>query len=441
MVEISMRESKSVFIVMAADPLHHRHVNIISKAGELGEITVGLITDIAISKARQSSSLNYRKREIIVRGLKGVENVIPQEGTDYSYNLNHFKPDYVIYEKYLHEEMSSVQKETVIETLKKWGGELIEIPTEDEELGSQEIEQSATRAGTTPTIRLNSLRRLLDSKNLIRVNEVHNGLSGLITETTRVVRANTEVEFQAMWSSSLTDSTAKGMPDIGAVDITSRVNTVNQIFEVTTKPMLFDGDSGGIIEIFEFTVKSLERLGVSAVVIEDKVGPKRNSLLGNDVSQQQDSIENFRAKITAGKKAQVTKEFMIVARIESLILEAGMQDALARADAYIDAGADIIMIHSRQKSPSEIFEFCEKYQDIKTKVPLMVVPSSFNQVTEEEWEAKGVKIICYANHMLRSAYPAMVDVAKSILLNGRSKDCDDACLPIKDILNLIPGAS
>jgi phosphoenolpyruvate phosphomutase len=248
-------------------------------------------------------------------------------------------------------------------------------------------------------------------------------------------------EFDAMWSSSLTDSTAKGMPDIEAVDITSRINSVDQIFEVTTKPMIFDGDTGGKIEIFKFTVKSLERLGISAVVIEDKVGLKKNSLLGNEVTQEQDTIENFQDKIIAGKKAQVTKDFMIIARIESLILEAGMEDALNRASAYIDAGADAIMIHSRQKSPSEIFEFCEKYQIIEGKVPLMVVPSSFNEVTEEEWESRGVNIVCYANHMLRSAYPAMLSVAESILLNGRSKDCDDACLPIKEILNLIPGTN
>ena len=244
-----------------------------------------------------------------------------------------------------------------------------------------------------------------------------------------------------MWSSSLTDSTAKGMPDIEAVDITSRINSVNQIFEVTTKPMIFDGDTGGKVEIFKFTVKSLERLGVSAVVIEDKIGLKKNSLLGNDVKQEQDTIENFQEKIIAGKKAQVTKDFMIIARIESLILEAGMEDALKRASAYIEAGADAIMIHSRQKSPSEIFEFCKNYKMIKNNVPLMVVPSSFNEVTEEEWEKRGVNIVCYANHMLRSAYPAMMSVAKSILENGRSKDCDDACLPIKEILNLIPGTN
>jgi phosphoenolpyruvate phosphomutase len=281
----------------------------------------------------------------------------------------------------------------------------------------------------------------LNSKKLIKINEVHNGLSGLITEKTLVEKNGALIQFDGMWSSSLTDSTAKGMPDIEAVDITSRINSVNQIFEVTTKPMIFDGDTGGKTEIFKFTVRSLERLGVSAVVIEDKIGLKKNSLLGNEVPQQQDSIKNFQEKILAGKRAQVTKDFMIIARIESLILEAGMDDALKRASSYIDAGADAIMIHSRHKSPEEIFEFCEKYREAQHKVPLMVVPSSFNDVTEDEWEKRGVNIVCYANHMLRSSYPAMLSVAESILSNGRSKDCDDQCMPIKDILNLIPGTN
>jgi len=242
-----------------------------------------------------------------------------------------------------------------------------------------------------------------------------------------------------MWSSSLTDSTAKGLPDIEAVDVTSRLNSVNQIFEVTTKPMIFDGDTGGKIEIFNFTVKSLERLGVSAVVIEDKVGLKKNSLLGNEVNQRQDSIKNFQEKINSGKKSQVTKDFMVIARVESLILNAGMKDAVKRSKAYLEAGADAIMIHSKKKSPREIFEFCEIFQTFKSNAPLMVVPSSFNSVKEEEWERKGVQIVCYANHMLRSAYPSMLEVARSILKNGRSKESDKQCMPIKEILELIPG--
>jgi phosphoenolpyruvate phosphomutase len=242
-----------------------------------------------------------------------------------------------------------------------------------------------------------------------------------------------------MWSSSLTDSTAKGKPDIEAIDMTSRMSTVNDIFEVTTKPMIFDADTGGKIEHFSFTVKSLERLGVSAVVIEDKVGLKKNSLFGNDVKQTQDSIENFQYKISEGKKSQVTDDFMIIARIESLILEAGMEDALLRSKKYIDAGADAIMIHSKHKNPDEIFEFCEKYKSFKNGIPLMVVPSSFNIVNEEEWQERGVNIVCYANHMLRSAYPAMLDVAKSILKNKRSYEANDKCISISEILNLIPG--
>jgi phosphoenolpyruvate mutase len=435
-----MSIKKKVYLALSADLLHHGHMNVLTKAASLGDITIGLMTDSAIAKYKRLPNLSYDQREIIVKGLKGVSDVIPQNTMDYSENLRKVKPDYVVHGDDWRQGIQREQRNQVIEVLEEWGGELIEVPYTDE-IKLFDLERSNLEVGTTPTIRLKRLRRLLESKKLITVNEVHNGLSGLITEKTNINKDGRIVEFDAMWSSSLTDSTAKGMPDIEAVDITSRINSVNQIFEVTTKPMIFDGDTGGKVEIFKFTVKSLERLGVSAVVIEDKIGLKKNSLLGNDVKQEQDTVENFQEKIIAGKKAQVTKDFMIIARIESLILEAGMEDALKRASAYIEAGADAIMIHSRQKSPSEIFDFCKNYKMIKNNVPLMVVPSSFNEVTEEEWEKRGVNIVCYANHMLRSAYPAMMSVAKSILENGRSKDCDDACLPIKEILNLIPGTN
>jgi phosphoenolpyruvate phosphomutase len=283
------------------------------------------------------------------------------------------------------------------------------------------------------------LRRLLNVKPLIRVNEVHHGLSGLITEKLVVERNGVSTCFDAMWSSSLTDSTAKGKPDIEAIDMTSRMHSVNDIFDVTTLPLIFDADTGGKVEHFRFTVKSLERLGVSAVVIEDKTGLKKNSLFGTEVSQSQDSIEEFQLKISAGKAAQVTDDFMLVARIESLILEKGMEDALNRAKAYIDAGADIIMIHSRRAEATEIFEFCKKFHQFKNTVPLKVVPSSFAHVTEEEWVDHGVNIVTYANHMLRSSYPAMVKVAQSILKNGRSLEASEDCLSIKEILELIPG--
>lgn len=435
-----MSVNKKVYLALSADLLHHGHMNVLAKAASLGDITIGLMTDAAIAKYKRLPNLTYDQRELIVRGLKGVTDVIPQNTMDYSDNLKKLKPNFVVHGDDWRNGVQKHQRGKVIEVLKEWDGELVEVPYTGG-VNSSDLEESILEVGTTPTIRLKRLRRILESKKLITVNEVHNGLSGLITEKTTINRKDRLVEFDAMWSSSLTDSTAKGMPDIEAVDITSRINSVNQIFEVTTKPMIFDGDTGGKIEIFKFTVKSLERLGISAVVIEDKIGLKKNSLLGNEVMQEQDTIENFQAKIIAGKKSQVTKDFMIIARIESLILEAGMKDALKRAAAYIDAGADAIMIHSRQKSPSEIFEFCEKYQMLSQKVPLMVVPSSFNEVTEEEWETRGVNIVCYANHMLRSAYPAMVSVAESILRNGRSKDCDDSCLPIKEILNLIPGTN
>ena len=316
------------------------------------------------------------------------------------------KPDYVVHGDDWKEGVQKKTREKIIEILKLWDGKLIEIPY-TKGISSTKLNNAIKDIGTTPNIRLNLLRRLLNSKSLIRVNEVHNGLSGLITEKTQIIKNNIPIEFDAMWSSSLTDSTAKGKPDIEAVDLTSRMNTVNDIFEVTTKPLIFDADTGGRAEHFGLSVKSLERLGISAVVIEDKEGLKKNSLLSDEIKQQQASIKDFQAKIRIGKSNQVTSEFMIIARIESLIVNSGMTDALLRAKAYIEAGADGIMIHSKKKNPSEIFEFCDEFKKLEEIFP-MVVPSSFNEVTEDEWEAKGVNIVCYANHMLRSAYPAML---------------------------------
>jgi phosphoenolpyruvate phosphomutase len=435
-----MSKNKRVYVALSADLLHHGHMNVLSKAAELGDITIGLMTDEAIAKYKRLPLLTYPQRELIVRGIKGVTDVVPQSTMEYSKNIKSIQPDYVVHGDDWKSGIQKSQREEVIKALEGWNGKLVEVPY-TEGINNSEIERSILEVGTTPSIRLSRLKRLLKAKKLITINEVHNGLSGLITEKTSVIKNGVSTEFDGMWSSSLTDSTAKGMPDIEAVDITSRLNSVNQIFEVTTKPMIFDGDTGGKTEIFKFTVRSLERIGISAVVIEDKIGLKKNSLLGNDVTQHQDTIENFQEKIMAGKRAQVTKDFMIIARIESLILEAGMDDALQRASSYIEAGADAIMIHSRQKSPAEIFEFCDRYQNLEHTVPLMVVPSSFNEVLEDEWEKRGVSIVCYANHMLRSAYPAMLSVAESILFNGRSKDCDAKCMPIKEILNLIPGTN
>jgi len=429
---------KTVYVGMSADLIHPGHINILKEASKLGEVVVGLLTDHAIASYKRLPYMKYEQRKEVIENIKGISDVISQNTLDYRENLNKLKPDFVVHGD---DWQNGIQRETrqqVIDTLNLWGGKLIEIPY-TKGISSTQLNESVKEVGTTPNVRLGMLRRLLHAKPLIRVNEVHHGLSGLITEKIKVERDNKQVEFDVMWSSSLTDSSAKGKPDIEAVDMTSRMVSVNDIFEVTTKPMIFDADTGGKVEHFAFTVRSLERLGVSAVVIEDKIGLKKNSLFGNDVKQHQDSIENFQHKIQEGKAAQVTDDFMIIARIESLILDAGMEDALNRAKAYIEAGADIIMIHSRHKEAEEIFEFCEKYHKIARRVPLMVVPTSFNSITEKEWEERGVNIVCYANHMLRSSYPAMLKVAESILKHGRSLEASDDCLSIKEILELIPG--
>jgi phosphoenolpyruvate mutase len=431
--------SKSVYVGMSADLIHPGHLNILNKASELGEVTVGLLTDEAIASYKRVPYMSFDQRRTVVESIRQVSRVVPQHTLDYAPNLITYRPHYVVHGDDWREGVQRETRQRVIETLNLWGGELVEVPYTSG-MSSTQLQRAIKEMGTTPDIRRGSLRRLLQVKPILRFLDLHNALTGLIIENTQVMGPDgRRREFDGMWGSSLTDSTAKGKPDIEAVDVTSRMTTLNEVLEVTTKPIIYDGDTGGQPEHFKFTVRTLERLGVSAVIIEDKTGLKKNSLLGNEVDQTQDSIENFCEKIKVGKAAQTTDDFMIIARIESLILDKGVGDALARAKAYLDAGADGIMIHSRKKSPEEIFEFCRRYSDLPNRKPLVAVPSSYNAVTEEELSRYGVRIVIYANHLLRSAYPAMVATAQSILEHGRSLECDKQLLPISDILGLVPG--
>jgi len=429
---------KTVYVGMSADLIHPGHINIINQASNLGKVTVGVLTDEAIASYKRLPFLSYEQRKNVVTSIKGVDSVVKQETLDYRDNLRKLKPDYVVHGDDWKTGVQSQTRQQVIDTLKEWNGEVIDVPYTPG-ISSSQLHVQLKEIGTTPDLRLKRLRRLINAKPYVRVLESHTPLCGLIIENCNVNLDGMNQEFDAMWSSSLTDSTAKGKPDIEALDLTSRLQNINDIFEVTTKPLIYDADTGGIPEHFAFTVKSLERVGVSAVIIEDKIGLKKNSLFGNDVAQEQSSIDEFCHKISTGKKAQITDDFMIVARIESLILEQGMDDAVARARAYIDAGADGIMIHSREKTPEEVFEFCKIYQALEKRVPLIAVPSSYNTVTEKELSEAGVNVIIYANHMLRASYPAMYSVAESILRHGRSLESSEQCISIKEILDLIPG--
>ncbi len=431
---------KKVYIALSADLLHHGHLNIIKTARKLGDVTVGLLTDKAIASYKRLPFLTFKQREEIIKNIKGVKNVIPQETLDYVPNLKKIRPDFVVHGDDWQTGIQKSVRERVIETIKEWGGELIE-PSYTPDISSTKLINALQEVGTTPAIRMKQLRRLLEVKPLVRVLEAHNGISGLIVEKTKLIKDDKIKEFDAIWISSLTDSTAKGKPDIGAVDLTSRANTIEQILEVTTKPMIVDVDNGGLREHFVFMVKTLERLGVSALIIEDKIGLKKNSLFGTGVEQTQDSVENFSNKISEGKRNQVTDDFMIIARIESLILGKGIDDALIRANSYIRAGADAIMIHSKESDAAKILNFCKRYQDFEMRVPLVAVPTTYNKITESELIDAGVSIVIYANHLLRSAYPAMRKAAKMILQNERLYEVDSICMPINEILNLIPGSN
>tara|TARA_B100001248_G_scaffold233181_1_gene194548 strand:- start:7475 stop:8776 length:1302 start_codon:yes stop_codon:yes gene_type:complete len=430
--------TKKVYVSLIADLLHAGHINVLTQAAKYGEVIVGLLTPSAIQELNDTAYLKYQQRLEVIKNLKMVNDVIPQEDASYRKNLINLKPDFVVHGDDWVDSSQSKYRQEVIDLLKDWGGELIEVKY-SKEISDKNLKNKLMKLGITTVNRLARLRQLIKNKPIVRILEAHNAISALIAENTSEERNGTLVSFDAVWSSSLTDSTAKGKPDIEAVDITSRLNSVHDIFEVTTLPMMFDADTGGRIEHFEFTVKSLERAGVSAVVIEDKTGLKKNSLFGNEVQQTQDTIENFCKKISHGKSAQISDDFMIIARIESLILDAGIEDALVRAEAYIKAGADGIMIHSRHKDPSEIKDFMKKFRAKDSNTPVVVVPTSFNSVTIEEFIQMNVNVVVTANHMLRAAYPAMLKVAKSVLKNGRSLEAEPDCMSIKEILEIIPG--
>lgn len=435
--ELKNIENRKVYMCFSTDMLHSGHIAIIRKAARLGKLIIGVLSDEAIIGYRRFPLMPYEERKALFSNIKGVYKVVEQTELSYKKNINLYMPDYVVHGDDWKTGIQKSIRAEVVSELASYGGILIEYPYSKNEK-YEELDRKARLELSTPDIRRSRLRKAIAMKGTINVMEAHSGLTGLLVENTMVEEEGGVRQFDAMWISSLCDSTAKGKPDIELVDMTSRYRTIDDIMEVTTKPIIFDGDTGGLTEHFIYTVRTLERMGVSMVIIEDKTGLKKNSLFGVEVRQTQDTIANFCAKISAGKKAQRTKDFMICARIESLILEQGMDDALKRAHAFVAAGADAIMIHSRKKDPSEIFTFVDMFRKENSLTPLVVVPTSFNTVTEEEFKARGVNIVIYANQLTRTAFPAMQNAVKSILRHHRAKECDDTCMPFRDIIRLIP---
>lgn len=423
---------------MVADIMHPGLINIINEGAKYGDVVIGLYTDRAVADHKRLPYLTYEQRKAVVENIRNVSEIVPQDEWSYVPNLKKLRPDYIIHGDDWKFGADAEIREDVFKTMKEIGGEVIEIPY-TQGINSSSLNDELKAIGTTPDVRMKSLRRLIAAKPVVRIMEAHDALCGLIIEHLEVEKDNVLRTFDGIWSSSLTDSTSKGKPDIEAVDLTTRLQDVTNILECTTKPIIFDGDTGGKIEHFVFTVRTLERLGISAVIIEDKVGLKKNSLFGTAAKQELDTIEHFCDKIRAGKGAQVTPDFMIIARIESLIAGHSMEEALERADAYVKAGADGIMIHSKNKSGEDIHEFITRFRQVHHRIPIVVVPTTYDHVTDSELSEWGANVVIYANHMLRSAYPAMKNCARTILEHGRALEVRDLCMPIKEILELIPG--
>lgn len=427
---------KTVYMLFATDVIHEGHINVVKEAKKYGKVIGGVLCDAAMIRFNRFPTASFDERVRMVKDIPEVDEVIVQNEILYENTLRKIKPDYVIHGDNWCEGPEKAIRDNAIRVMNELGGEVIEVPyTRNENV--KKIDDRIKDKLSMPEFRRKRLKQLIEMTPIVKTIEAHSGLTGLIAEKT-IVENNGELDqFDAMWVSSLCDSTAKGKPDIELVDMSSRLRTIDDIMEVTTKPIILDGDTGGLTEHFVYNVRTLERMGVSAVIIEDKTGLKKNSLFGTEVVQTQDSIENFCAKISAGKKVLRSDDFMIIARIESLILEQGMDDALNRAFAYVEAGADGIMIHSRKKSPDEILEFCDKFRAKDAKTPIVVVPTSFNSITEAELAEHGVNIVIYANQLTRSAFPAMENTAKEILKNHRALEVDDKLMPFKSIITLI----
>ena len=430
-------ENRTVYMCFSTDMIHSGHIAIIRKAEKLGKLIIGVLSDEAVASYKRFPLLPFEERKSIFENIAGVHAVIEQKTLSYADAIRSLHPTYVVHGDDWKIGFQKPIRDEVVSLLAEYGGQLVEFPySKDQRF--EELDKRSRAQLSMPDFRRSRLKKVIGMKGLVTAIEAHSGITGLIAEQTTVLQDGKTYQFDAMWISSLCDSTAKGKPDIELVDMTSRFRTIDDIMEVTTKPIIFDGDTGGLTEHFVYTVRTLERMGVSMVIIEDKTGLKKNSLFGTEVEQTQDTIENFCEKIKAGQKAKKTTDFMICARIESLILEQGMDDALTRAFAYCDAGVDAIMIHSRKKSPAEIFEFVEKFREHEKTIPVVVVPTSFNTVTEEEFKARGVNVVIYANQLTRTGFPAMQNAARMILEHHRAKECDDICMSIKEIINLIP---
>ena len=430
-----MKKKKLVYVGLSADILHEGHINILKVANKLGNVIVGLLTDKAIASYKKIPHLSYRQREVVLKNIKFVNKVIPQKTLDYTYNLNLIKPHFVVHGN---DWKSGVQKETrakVIKELKKWGGKLIE-PSYTKNISSTLIKKKISEIVTTEN-RVSRLKRLIYSKDIVRILESHNSLTGLIIENLNIKKNKKDLEFDGMWSSSLTDSATKGKPDNSSVDFSSRITSLNEMMDVTSKPLIFDADNGGQLEHLPFLIRSLERSGVSAIIIEDKIGLKRNSLFKDQSGAKQDSIKEFCKKIKLIIRTRKSEDFLVAARVESFILGKGLKDALKRAESYSKAGADLILIHSKEKTPNEIFSFSKVFKKSKFFKPLVSVPSTYSKTSEKMLINNGFKIVIYANQMLRAAYPAMLNAASTILKNQRAFELENKISSVKEVINLI----
>ena len=423
------KKEKTVYVGITGDMIHPGIINIIQQGAKYGRLIVGLLSNEAIATHKRIPYLTFEQRKAVIENIKGVSEVVPQEDWSYVPNLLKLKPDYIIHGDDWKTNYLKGIREEVFDVMKKIGGEVIEIPY-TKGINSSQLFESTTNNGITAVQRLKSLRQLMNYKPIIRIMEANSGLSGLIIENLKIEKEDGIQRFDGIFI-NLLDSNPSGVSEQESSNFMLKLNTVTDILECTTRPIIYGGYTSDNYENITFTIEKLELMGISAIIIEDKF--KNTQELCNE--------EEFCLKIKEGKKAQINPDFMIIAGIEELILGKSMDDALKKALASIKAGADGILISSNQKNGDDIKEFCSKLRKENKNIPIVLIPTTYNQFTEKELGEWGANIIIYADYLKKVTYPAMKKCAETILKSERSLEVNEMCMPIKEILNLIPGTN
>ncbi len=408
---------KTVYVGMSADLVHPGHINLLREAASLGRVTVGLLTDRAISSYKRMPFLTFEQRRAVIEHIAFVTAVVPQDTLDYTDNLRLLRPDFVVHGDDWRNGVQAQTRRRVLDVLREWGGTLVEPPY-TEGISSTALRMAAMDIGFAPGVRQRRLRRMLDCKPLVRVMQAHDGLSAHIVDRLEETTQGAPREYDAIWVDSLAGAPIRGKPDPLPFDLSSRLVTLHEILDATTKPLICNAGGAGHAAGVTAAVRTLERIGVSAIVIDTEVTDRRAVPAMAASAPPQDDMAAFIREIAAARDARVTPDFMIIARINDRTRDCGADRMMARAAAGVDAGADAVMCDSDPVNPDGIFDLCRRYRRLMNGHPLLVGLSGTEGLQEHDLASAGASMVVYTDTLLRAAREAMISAASQVLSCG-----------------------